>query len=144
VPKRVVTTDGQVLFTGNEITEGQGVWQSIGGQEIGTVWGHGAYVAPDWTADWLHRESLYTLDTWARQQGASSFSALSDERKAALDAKLRDSLRRIQNGEFAREWIMEDQTGRPVLGAMRAAAEAHPLEQVGRRLRGMMSWLKPR
>lgn len=59
-------------------------------------------------------------------------------------AAMADSLRRIQNGEFAREWIMENQSGRPVLGAMRAAAEAHPLEQVGRRLRGMMSWLKPR
>ncbi|HVB10993.1 MAG TPA: ketol-acid reductoisomerase [Bacillota bacterium] len=56
-------------------------------------------------------------------------------------AAMKDSLRRIQNGEFAREWIMENQTGRPVLGAMRAAAAAHPLEQVGKRLRGMMSWL---
>ena len=53
----VYTTDGQLLFTGSSITDGQGVWQSIGGQEIGTVWGHGAYVAPDWSADWLHRES---------------------------------------------------------------------------------------
>ena len=40
----VYTTDGQLLFTGSSITDGQGVWQSIGGQEIGTVWGHGAYV----------------------------------------------------------------------------------------------------
>ncbi len=38
----VYTTDGQLLFTGATITNGQGVWQSIGGQEIGTVWGHGA------------------------------------------------------------------------------------------------------
>ena len=53
----VYTTDGQLLFAGQTITDGQGVWQSIGGQEIGTVWGHGAYVAPDWTADWLHREA---------------------------------------------------------------------------------------
>ncbi|MGO8721006.1 MAG: nitric-oxide reductase large subunit [Acidobacteriaceae bacterium] len=94
IPNQVVTTDGQVVFTGTDITDGQGVWQSIGGQEIGTVWGHGAYVAPDWTADWLHRESIFTLDTWARQQGAVSYSALSDEQKAALDARLRDSLRR--------------------------------------------------
>ena len=38
----VYTTNGQLLFTGKSITDGQGVWQSIGGQEIGTVWGHGA------------------------------------------------------------------------------------------------------
>ena len=44
----VYTTNGQLLLTGASITNGQGVWQSIGGQEIGTVWGHGAYAAPDW------------------------------------------------------------------------------------------------
>ncbi len=60
----VYTTDGQLLFTGSSITDGQGAWQSIGGQEIGTVWGHGAYVAPDWSADWLHRESEILLKTW--------------------------------------------------------------------------------
>ncbi len=59
----VYNTDGQLLFTGSSITDGQGVWQSIGGQEIGTVWGHGAYVAPDWSADWLHRESEILLNT---------------------------------------------------------------------------------
>ena len=66
----VYTTDGQLLFTGASITDGQGVWQSIGGQEIGTVWGHGAYVAPDWSADWLHRESEILLNTWAAKAGA--------------------------------------------------------------------------
>jgi nitric oxide reductase subunit B len=53
IPERVVTSDGHILFTGQDIKDGQNVWQSIGGQEVGTVWGHGAYVAPDWTADWL-------------------------------------------------------------------------------------------
>ena len=57
VPERVVTTDGTVVFTAEEIRDGQNVWQSMGGQEVGTVWGHGAYVAPDWSADWLHREA---------------------------------------------------------------------------------------
>jgi nitric oxide reductase subunit B len=62
IPRRVVTTAGDVLFTEKDILEGQNVWQSMGGQEIGTVWGHGAYTAPDWTADWLHRECLWILD----------------------------------------------------------------------------------
>ncbi len=94
IPAQVVTTDGHVLFTGAEITDGQGIWQSIGGQEIGTVWGHGAYVAPDWTADWLHREAIFTLDAWAHAQGAVAYASLNDEQKAALDARLRDALRR--------------------------------------------------
>ncbi|MET3115710.1 nitric oxide reductase large subunit [Pedobacter sp. CG_S7] len=56
LPGRVITTDGKVIFEGQDIKDGQNVWQSIGGQEVGSVWGHGAYLAPDWTADWLHRE----------------------------------------------------------------------------------------
>lgn len=45
VPQRVVTSEGQVLFTGDDIRDGQNVWQSLGGQEVGSIWGHGAYVA---------------------------------------------------------------------------------------------------
>ena len=76
----VYTTDGQLLFTGSSITDGQGVWQSIGGQEIGTVWGHGAYVAPDWNADWLHRESEILLNTWAARSGAPTFPLRPDDK----------------------------------------------------------------
>jgi nitric oxide reductase subunit B len=84
----VYTTDGQLLFTGSSITDGQGVWQSIGGQEIGTVWGHGAYIAPDWSADWLHRESEILLDIWAVRDGAANFAALNVDQQAVLKARL--------------------------------------------------------
>ena len=53
-------TGNIVLFTGADIRDGRNIWQSIGGQEVGTVWGHGSYVAPDWSADWLHREAVCT------------------------------------------------------------------------------------
>ncbi len=79
----VYTTDGQLLFTGATVTDGQGVWQSIGGQEIGTVWGHGSYVAPDWSAGWLHRESEILLNMGAVRAGARDFAALG-ARAAAL------------------------------------------------------------
>ena len=65
VPTRVVTTDGRQLIGPGEIYGGQNVWQSIGGMEVGSVWGHGSYVAPDWTADWLHREAMFILDRWS-------------------------------------------------------------------------------
>src|SRR5487761_1732360 len=84
----VYTTDGQLLFAGSSITDGQGVWQSIGGQEIGTVWGHGAYVAPDWSADWLHRESEILLNTWAVRAGARNFAALGLDQQAVFKARL--------------------------------------------------------
>ena len=84
----VYNTDGQLLFTGSSITDGQGVWQSIGGQEIGTVWGHGAYVAPDWSADWLHRESEILLKTWAVRAGATNFESLGPDQQAIFKARL--------------------------------------------------------
>ena len=71
IPSRVVVAGGPVLFEGADIQDGQGVWQSIGGQEVGTVWGHGSYVAPDWSADWLHLECTFILDRWAAVAGAS-------------------------------------------------------------------------
>jgi nitric oxide reductase subunit B len=93
VPSQVVTTDGHVLFTGEFIRDGQNVWQSIGGQEIGSIWGHGAYVAPDWTADYLHRESVFILNKWAQQSGAASYEALGLEQRASLQARLEHLMR---------------------------------------------------
>ncbi len=87
IPRQVVTTEGRVLFDETTIRDGQNVWQSIGGQEIGSIFGHGAYVAPDWTADYLHREATLIL----RFQG---FDTASEDRQAALTARLRTEMRR--------------------------------------------------
>ena len=93
IPEKVVSLDGTTIFTKQEIENGQNVWQSIGGQEVGTVWGHGAYVAPDWSADWLHKESVYLLDKWAEKDFNLSFNNLDVEKQAALKARLQKSLR---------------------------------------------------
>ena len=89
IPSQVVTSDGRVLFDGATIRDGQGVWQSIGGQEVGTIWGHGSYVAPDWSADWLHRECTFILDRWAVKAGGANYAALGVEQQAGLQARLR-------------------------------------------------------
>jgi nitric oxide reductase subunit B len=93
IPEKVVTPSGDVLFTGAQIRDGQNVWQSTGGQELGTVWGHGSYQAPDWTADYLHREAMFILDTWAREAGSANFEALGEEQKASLQARLKQEIR---------------------------------------------------
>lgn len=93
VPDKVVTESGTVLFTGQQIKDGQNVWQSLGGQEIGTVWGHGAYQAPDWSADWLHREAVFMLDHMALEQEGRPFADLSGEKQAALKITLQNDLR---------------------------------------------------
>src|SRR5690242_12460734 len=94
IPSKVATADGQLLFTGETIRNGQNVWQSTGGQEIGTIWGHGAYVAPDWSADYLHRQSEIVLNRWARAQGFASYAAAPPEAAAALQSRLTTLTRR--------------------------------------------------
>lgn len=60
------------------------------------------------------------------------------EAKQAMKAILQE----IQTGDFAREFIMENQTGTPKMKAMRRMSKAHQIEQVGERLRAMMPWIK--
>lgn len=94
IPERVVSTGGNVLYTGAQIRDGQNVWQSIGGQEVGTVWGHGAYVAPDWSADWLHRECEWMLNHWAKKDHGCDFAELPFEKQAGLKERLKEELRK--------------------------------------------------
>ncbi|MGD9496222.1 MAG: ketol-acid reductoisomerase [Armatimonadota bacterium] len=56
-------------------------------------------------------------------------------------AEMKRMLEEVRNGSFAREWILENMTGRPVYNALLARAEAHPIEEVGRRLRAMMPFI---
>ncbi|MGK7921422.1 MAG: ketol-acid reductoisomerase [Trichodesmium sp.] len=59
-------------------------------------------------------------------------------------AEMRKILSEIQSGQFAREFVMENQTGKPVFTAMRRQEAEHPIEEVGKDLRAMFSWLKKR
>ncbi|MDM1536880.1 nitric-oxide reductase large subunit [Myroides odoratimimus] len=93
VPIEVRTTNGEIVLTASDIKDGQNVWQSIGGQEVGSVWGHGAYVAPDWTADFLHREALYLLEYYAQEKYNKSYENSSLEEQAYLKAHLQANIR---------------------------------------------------
>jgi nitric oxide reductase subunit B len=98
VPAAVVSEAGQTILSGNDIRTGQQVWQSIGGQEVGSVWGHGAYVAPDWSADWLHREAMFLLNLWGQREFNKSFSDLNSEIQSALKARLTKELKENRLG----------------------------------------------
>jgi nitric oxide reductase subunit B len=94
LPDRVVGENGAVIYTAADIQLGRRVWQSIGGMQLGSIWGHGGYVAPDWTAEWLHREALAVLDRWARAEtAADGYDELSDEQRAALRGRLEARMR---------------------------------------------------
>jgi ketol-acid reductoisomerase len=62
----------------------------------------------------------------------------------SVKAEMKKILAEVQNGQFAREWILENQAGRPGFLAMRRQEAEHQVETVGKELRGMMSWLKAR
>ncbi len=93
IPKQVVTTDGTVLIDDDEISKGQNVWQALGGMQIGSIWGHGSYVAPDWTADYLHREAEFILDDLANKEYSQDYAALHLEKQAFIKQRLKTMIR---------------------------------------------------
>ncbi|MGE5615740.1 MAG: nitric-oxide reductase large subunit [Bacillota bacterium] len=90
----VKTSTGATVFTASQIQEGQRAWLAAGGQQLGTVWGHGSYVAPDWSADWLHLEITVYRTIRAQTMFGVPYSSLSDAQRASVDAIAKDELRR--------------------------------------------------
>ncbi|MGH9725864.1 MAG: nitric-oxide reductase large subunit, partial [Candidatus Acidiferrales bacterium] len=72
IPQRVVDPSGQVIFTGEDITAGQEVFLRNGLMEYGSIFGHGAYLGPDFTADYLHRAALISIDHYGGETSESA------------------------------------------------------------------------
>ncbi|MGA9120059.1 MAG: nitric-oxide reductase large subunit, partial [Bacteroidota bacterium] len=115
IPAAYVTLEGQTVVTQQDIEAGQNVWQSMGGMEVGSVWGHGSYVAPDWTADWLHRECVYILNAWAERAHGKMYDSLSPEDRAAFQMQLTILIRKN---------TYDPSTGLVSIDSIRAAAFA--------------------
>jgi nitric oxide reductase subunit B len=107
IPREVVTTDGQVLIPAEEISNGQNVWQAMGGMESGSIWGHGSYVAPDWSADYLHREALFILNEWSQKDFSGDYDKLTSEQKAILRQRLQDTVRKNNYDEASGRLTIE-------------------------------------
>lgn len=78
IPRIVVTASGQTVFTGDDIHAGQDVFLKNGLMEYGSIFGHGAYLGPDFTADYLHRAATIVRDSYG---GPSSDTAATQTRK---------------------------------------------------------------
>lgn len=87
------TSDGKIVYTKNDILDGQVIWQSIGGQQIGSIWGHGAYQAPDWTADWLHKELVNYQSLSANEKFGLDFNELTEEQKYSINMQMKNEYR---------------------------------------------------
>jgi len=100
IPVKIVSPAGDSIMTREDIINGQNYYFSRGGQHIGTIWGHGSYLAPDWSADFLHRMGLYIA---ARHHGLSvedsrgftqsDFNALDAQEQARLNVMVKDEIK---------------------------------------------------
>ncbi len=116
IPDRVVSDDGRILFDRGDVSSGQDVWRSFGGMELGSIWGHGAYVAPDWTADWLHRELMGTLTVWSAREHQVSYEELGAERQAGLRERLRAEVRANRFDERTRTLTVSSDRAQAIEG----------------------------
>ncbi|MGE4072906.1 MAG: nitric-oxide reductase large subunit [Lysobacterales bacterium] len=113
MPTSIVSESGTVLYTQADIEQGRQVWQSFGGQQLGSIWGHGALVAPDWSADWLHREAVALLDLAALASDGVSYASLPAGAQARLQAEMQPVMR---NNTYDAE------SGKVVVSDLRAQA----------------------
>lgn len=107
IPREVVTTEGQVVIPAEMVSDGQNVWQAMGGMQMGSIWGHGSYVAPDWTADYLHRECLFILNQWSTVDFSKAYDDVTSEQKAALRQRLQDMMRKNNYDEASGRLTIE-------------------------------------
>lgn len=96
VPATILSPQQDVLLTQADIHSGQETYLARGGQHIGSIWGHGSYLAPDWTADFLHRWGLATAGVLQNGNPAltqTEFEALSVPDRASLQAKVQQDFK---------------------------------------------------
>jgi len=93
IPRQILDPARAVLFTGAEIEQGQDVFLKHALMEHGTLWGHGAYLGPDYTAEYLHREVGIARELLAHSRFGRSFAALSPGDRAEVAEGVRAELK---------------------------------------------------
>jgi len=88
IPGAVVSPSGQTVFTREDILGGQQVFLKYGLMENGTIWGHGAYLGPDFSAAYLHNLTLDAQETIANQRYQRNWSALTPEEQTSVSAQI--------------------------------------------------------
>src|SRR5205085_11041347 len=84
IPERVVDEQASTVFTREDILEGQTVFLKYGLMANGSIWGHGAYLGPDYSAQALHRLGELTADDVARKRFGMPFAALTKPQQAGI------------------------------------------------------------
>jgi len=93
IPNEVTSSDGTVLFTGKNIREGQQVFLKYGLVDNGTIWGHGALLGPDFSAEYLHTLALHNAMSIAQQRYGRPFDKVTPAQRATVEAEVRTELK---------------------------------------------------
>jgi nitric oxide reductase subunit B len=112
IPGKVTGPDGSALFTGEDIRAGQEVFLKYGLMDNGSIWGHGALLGPDFTANSLHTLALHGAAVVARQSHGLPLGRLTAAQRAMAEAEVRTELKRNrydpQTGTLAVESFYAD------------------------------------
>ncbi|MGC8654725.1 MAG: nitric-oxide reductase large subunit [Candidatus Kryptoniota bacterium] len=92
IPEKVVDPQGKVIFTSSDIKAGQEIFLKHGLMEHGTLLGHGAYLGPDYSAEYLHREAVTIQNELASERYNKPYSDLNDEEKNSIVADVQAML----------------------------------------------------
>ena len=123
IPRDVISESGQIVYTEKDVIDGQNYFYSRGGQHMGSIWGHGAYLAPDWSADYLHRMGLFVA---ARHLGktAAEAAAFTHDDLEALDVGTRAKITALATEEQKTNRY-DARSGHLTFTAFQAEAHAH-------------------
>ncbi|MGE8634486.1 MAG: nitric-oxide reductase large subunit [Achromobacter piechaudii] len=87
IPAQVVDEQGAAVFSGDDISNGQAIFLRYGLMANGSIWGHGAYLGPDYSAETLHRMGQHTVEAIAQQHYGQPFAALQRSQQAAVQGE---------------------------------------------------------
>src|SRR5215468_3602464 len=104
IPGRVVSEQGKVLFTREDVLSGQEAFLTYGLMQYGSIYGHGAYLGPDFTADYLHRQALKMQELYG---GPAAEERVRQELQANRLDPAADTLRWTDGQVAAFEWLVE-------------------------------------
>jgi nitric oxide reductase subunit B len=94
IPARVVDDAGAVIFTGDDVSSGQEVFLRYGLMSNGSIWGHGSYLGPDFSAQYLHNWTLDVAERLSQDRFGRSYGALDADARAEVDGRVRVALKR--------------------------------------------------
>ena len=114
IPLKVANAGGETVFTREDILAGQQVFLKYALMENGTIWGHGAYLGPDFSAAYLHALALEAAETEAQQVYGRSFQELNATQRDAVDAAVQRLLKANRYDPAARPWSFRNRRPQPI------------------------------